>query len=142
MVLVSLRTFLLGLIVFYSTYLYNYKCPTLTFGENLETKLFHPLRSQHSTLCELLHGGVNKVEPYTTQAHAFLDEHVHSHPLFIKYKVHDKAVAAKEQFDKYAYPVIEQLYEFTDVFEVKAYDQISDLYKKANEFVYGKLKQD
>ncbi|KAI3406081.1 hypothetical protein KGF56_001300 [Candida oxycetoniae] len=142
MVLLNIRTFIFGLIVFYTSYLYNYKCPSLTPIEKIENKVLHPLSSQHSVLCDLLHGGVNKVEPYVFKAHTFLDEHVHSHPLFIKYKIHDKFLCAQDKFKTYVYPRIYDLYEFTDSVEAKSYDQLSQFFKQANEFVYGKLKKD
>ncbi|CAK9436965.1 uncharacterized protein LODBEIA_P14590 [Lodderomyces beijingensis] len=139
----GLRTVLLGLIIFYSTYLYNYKCSKLTPIQEVENVVFsHPLNHQHQTLCELLHGGVDKVEPYLVKTKGFLDEHVHSHPLFIKLGIHEKAECAQAQFKAHVYPFVEQLYEYTESFEANTYDQLNEYYQKAQQFVSGKLKQD
>ena len=134
----KVKCFLACIVLYYISYLYNYKCPTLTpLQEGVET-ILHPLHSHHSVLCDYLHTGINTVEPYTAKVHGFLDDHVHSHPLFIEYKVEDKLTCAKNKFSTYVYPYIHQLYQFTDVAEVHAHEHLSQVYDK----VQKTLKQD
>ncbi|KAI5962324.1 uncharacterized protein KGF55_003400 [Candida pseudojiufengensis] len=142
MVFLNLKTFLFTFIVFYSTYLYNYKCPTLTPLESIENKVLHPLTSQHSTLCELLHGGLNKIDPYYVQLNLFLDKNIRSQPIVKEWGLCAKVEKTKSNLKYHVYPLLNQLYEFTDYAETRIYDELNHYYLKAEEFVHGKLKQD
>merc|ERR1712080_47363 len=81
--LFNFKTFVFGLFVYYATYLHYYKCPSLTPIVELEEKILHPLTNQHSTLCELVNGGIDRATPYVNKVHGFLDKNVHSHPLLL-----------------------------------------------------------
>merc|ERR1712080_267595 len=70
--LFNFKTFVFGLFVYYATYLHYYKCPSLTPIVELEEKILHPLTNQHSTLCELVNGGIDRATPYVNKAHGFL----------------------------------------------------------------------
>ncbi|EMG48526.1 hypothetical protein SBY92_003863 [Candida maltosa Xu316] len=134
----KVKCFLACIIVYYISYLYNYKCPSLTpleqAVEGVTETVLHPLHSHHSVLCEYLHSGIDTVQPYHAKVHDFLDEHIHQHPLFIEYKIEDKLTSAKKQFSTYVYPYINELYTFTDALEVQAYAVVEDLQQR--------LKQD
>ncbi|CAI5755904.1 unnamed protein product [Candida verbasci] len=138
----KIKCFLASFLIFYTSYLYFYKCQTLTPLQEVGEKILHPLHSHHSQLCEVLHNGINYVEPYATKTHKFLDDNVHSHPLFIEYKIHEKIEFAKSQFIKYVYPRIYELYQLTDQVEAKAYDHFTGLYHQVIEFGQSKLKND
>merc|ERR1712080_173780 len=140
--LFNFKTFVFGLFVYYATYLHYYKCPSLTPIVELEEKILHPLTNQHSTLCELVNGGIDRATPYVNKVHGFLDKNVHSHPLFIEYKIEEYIQCAKNRWTTYVYPVVYQLYQFTDVAEARVYDEVTAIYKQAEEIVHGKLKQD
>ncbi|KAI5954562.1 hypothetical protein KGF54_002337 [Candida jiufengensis] len=142
MVFLNLKTFLFSFIVFYTTYLYNYKCPTLSPLEKVENKVLHPLSTQHSTLCELLHGGLDKVDPYYIQLNQFLDNNIRSQPIVKQWELCAKVEATKSHLKQHVYPLLHQLYEFTDVAETRIYDELNHYYLQAEQFVYGKLKQD
>ncbi|RCK62458.1 hypothetical protein Cantr_09269 [Candida viswanathii] len=135
----KVKCFLTCLIVYYITYLYNYKCPTLStpLQEGIE-HIIHPLSNQHSVLCEYLHSGVEFVEPYHAKVHAFLDDNVHNTQFFIDNKIEDKISDAKDKFTTYVYPYVHELYKLTDVVEVHVYDHLSGVYDQ----VQKTLKKD
>jgi len=120
----KIKCFVASFLLFYTIYLYSYKCVELkeTTLEHATQTVFHPLSHSHNQLCEALDIGTNFVHPYITQAHEFLDTHVHSHPLFIEYGIHEKLVSAQDAFVYYVYPYIHQLFQVVDVAEVAIYD--------------------
>lgn len=135
----KVKCFLACFIVYYISYMYNYKCPTLStpLQEGIE-HIIHPLSSQHSILCAYLQTGITTIEPYHAKVHTFLDENVHNTQFFIDNKIEDKISCAKSKFTTYVYPYIHELYKWTDVVEIQAYDKLTNVYEE----VQKTLKKD
>ncbi|RLV95512.1 hypothetical protein JA1_000999 [Spathaspora sp. JA1] len=134
----KIKCFLACFILYYSVYLYNFKCPALATVDKsiIQTS---PLYSEQVALCELLHTGVSKVQPYvqplTENVHALLDQHVHSHPKFIEYKIEDKLTCAKGKLNTHVYPWFNKLFRETEIVEVHVYNYACKIYKESTELV-------
>ncbi|KAK6460033.1 hypothetical protein DFJ63DRAFT_337993 [Scheffersomyces coipomensis] len=124
----KIKCFVASFLLFYTIYLYNYKCVELkeTSFEHAAESVLHPLSHHHSQACEVLDTAAGYVHPYIVQTQAFLDEHVHSHPLFIEYGIHEKLVSVQDAFVTYVYPYIHQLFQYFAVVETAVYDQFSE----------------
>ncbi|KAK6205049.1 uncharacterized protein RJT21DRAFT_137472 [Scheffersomyces amazonensis] len=126
----KIKCFLASFLLFYTIYLYNYKCVELkeTSFEHATETVFHPLTHHHNQLCESLEIGTNFIQPYVVKVQGFLDEHVHSHPLFKQYEIHEKIVAGQDAFGQYVYPYVYQVFQAVDAAEVVIYDQATEHY--------------
>ncbi|EGW34201.1 uncharacterized protein SPAPADRAFT_59631 [Spathaspora passalidarum NRRL Y-27907] len=133
----KIKCFLACIILYYSVYLYNYKCPTFA---SVDPSIIesNPLHSEQVALCELLHSGADFIQPYHAKVHEVLDEHVHSHPLFIEYKIKEKIVSARGKISSVVCPLAQQLFQATEIAEIHAYDHLSKVYQQAA----GLLKKD
>ncbi|KAK6459042.1 uncharacterized protein RJT20DRAFT_11445 [Scheffersomyces xylosifermentans] len=143
--LAKIKCYLSCILVFYTVYLFNYKCVQLKENplEEAANTVFHPLTHHHNKLCGALDTASGYVNPYIAKTHEFLDEHVHSHPLFKEYKVEDKITCGKSKFNTYVYPYIEQLFKATEVVESHVHDHLTAQYANAKalyEENFGKKK--
>lgn len=128
------------ILVFYFLYLVNYKCVELKENplHSRVDQVFHPLARHHAYACELIEKGHHFVQPYLDSAHAFLDDHVHSHPKFKEYEVEKKIEAAKAHYHTVADPWVQKLWQFVDSAEQQAYDHGSALVGEAQKFIKAK----
>lgn len=129
----KIKCVLTSLLAIYAVYLFAYKCEQLnesTFEHSVESVL-HPLSHTHSQACDALYKGHAYVQPYLDSAHKFLDTHVHSHPLFVQFKVESKIACLKAHYYKYVHHLVIQLFKYIEVAEVYAYDTALAWYKKA-----------
>lgn len=115
----KIKFYTASILLFYVVYLFTYKCPrnSETFVEHATQKLIHPFSHQHDKVCGALDTGAAYVNPYLTKAHAFLDEHVHSHRLFKQYQVKSKASFAQAKYYEYVYPVVLKVWQFVELVE-------------------------
>lgn len=124
------KTYLTALLVFYTVYLFSYKCPSLKESglEHSSKVLIHPFSHAHNQVCEGLNTGSDFVAPYVAKAHEFLDTHVHSHPLFKKYEIEEKIQLAKAYYFSHAYPYVVQVWQFVEIAEHYIFVQSHKLY--------------
>lgn len=125
-----LKTLFVSLVLFYTVYLFSYKCPSVAESPLQHTveSVLHPLSHHHNQLCDGLSRGQGFVAPYTAKVHGFLDEHVHSHALFKKYDIAGKATCAQSKYSTYVAPHVLKLWQAVEVAEVYVYDHAVQVY--------------
>lgn len=128
----KIKCYVSSILLFYVFYLYYYQCAKLKEStlEHVGETVLHPLTHHHSRACELLAKGESFVQPYVTVAHNWLDDHVHSHPLFIEYKIEDKIACGKSQLHKYLDPALDHLFGHVATVETLVYDHVTDHYNQ------------
>ncbi|CUM67976.1 uncharacterized protein PRCAT00005690001 [Priceomyces carsonii] len=130
----KIKLFLSTFLLFYVTYLYTYKCEKLAESplEHGVQQVFHPLSHSHNVFCDALSKFEKFSTPYVESGHAFLDKNVHSHHLFIEYKIGEKLQVAKEKYYQFVYPVLLKIFEYFEVVEYHVSEHVIE--------TYGKLK--
>lgn len=114
----TFKLFIISAIVLYTSYLYSYKCESVS---TLET-ILHPMNSHHQSLCKYVYKSEEILTPYGHKLHGFLDDHVHSTQVFQKYDLHGKMVRGIDAGYSFIKPALFELYKLIEVLEVKGYD--------------------
>lgn len=124
------RLLVTSLVLFYSVYLYTYKCPKehqSALGHAAQV-LVHPFSHQHNQLCKGIDTAEQYVAPYCAKAHQFLDAHVHSHHLFKEYKVESKLHGVQAKYYQYVHPLVLQFFAYVEIVEYHVAQQLHALY--------------
>lgn len=128
----KLKFLVVSLVVFYSVYFASYKCHQKTLLDHLTQPdagkyLNHPFAAQHDQLCGVLNTGSSYVSPYVNKAVSFVDQHVHSHPTFKKYKVGAHLDKSKSFYSKNVAPYVHKFWQYVEVAEYHVAVKLSQL---------------
>lgn len=124
------RLLVTSLVLFYTVYLYSYKCPKVhqsALGHAAHV-LVHPFSHQDDQLCKGIETAEQYVAPYCAKAHQFLDSHVHSHHLFKQYKVESKLQVVQAKYYQFVHPLVLQLFSFVEIVEYHVAQQLHALF--------------
>lgn len=125
----KVKCFLACIILYYSIYLHNYKCPQ--FSSEIQQQIeVNPLYDGQVYLCGLIETGLRDVQPITSKVSGVLDSQVYSHPKYAEFNVDQKVVCAKNKYETYVYPFVLQLYKATELIETRTYQEISKIVGK------------
>lgn len=129
----SLKFIVISLVVFYTSYLYMYKCESVSALESI----LHPLNHHHKCLCDYVDKSETFVKPHLATAQNFLDKNVHQTDFFKKHQIHEKIVGASTAAYDFAHPYLIEVYKVVEIIEVHAYNYLSSIYEKIVALYHG-----
>lgn len=124
------KCFFTSFLLFYTLYLYTYKCPKVHQSglDHAVLVLIHPFSNQNDQLCKGIETAEQYVAPYCAQVNQFLDTHVHSHHLYKEYAVESKLQSVKAHYYHFVHPWVLKFGSLVELAEYHIAVQLHVLY--------------